>query len=175
VAFGRFVNSLFGAPPSQQPAAEAPVVDTPASAAQTDDEQTAAALDDLRDSVRRAGRDIPTLLSSRLGQIDDLLREVVATIEAQDASTEQRVLLGAMVRDYIPTPLRAFLALPEGDRGDNSRATVLFADQLALLEETVRDLLNQIRIGAIAELSTHGRFLADKFQTPDPSLTLGER
>jgi hypothetical protein len=85
------------------------------------------------------------------------------------------VLLEAMITDYISTPLRAFLALPASDRVDESRGTELFARQLELIEETIHDLLNQIRIGAIAELSTHGRFLADKFQTPDEGLVLGGR
>lgn len=173
MTFGRFVNSLFGGP--QQQPAPAVVDDVAAETVLTDDEQTARALDELRASVRRSGRELPTLLSSRLGQIDDLLHEVVATIALQNASTEQRVLLAAMIGDYIPTPLRAFLALPEDDRSDDAQATRLFADQLGLLEETIRDLLNQIRIGAIAELSTHGRFLADKFQAPDAGLTLGGR
>ncbi|RFA23564.1 hypothetical protein [Subtercola boreus] len=169
MAFGRFVNSLFGGAP-QPPA----VIDTvPEATVENEDVQTERALGALRSSTRLAGRELPTLLLSRLGQIDDLLREVVSTIAAQDASTEQRVLLAAMVNDYIPTPLRAYLALPEEDRADDAQATLLFANQLGLLEETVRDLLNQIRIGAIAELSTHGRFLADKFQAPDAALTLG--
>ncbi|MDF2442956.1 MAG: hypothetical protein JWR01_1159 [Subtercola sp.] len=173
MTFGRFVNSLFGGPlPEATPTV---VDDVPAAATLSEDEQTAKALDDLRSTVRRAGRELPTVLSSRLGQIDDVLRDVVATIAAQGASTEQRVLLEAMVRDYIPTPLHAFLALPERDRTDGSAATALLADQLELLEGTVRDMLNQVRIGAIEELSTHGRFLADKFQAPDPGLTLGGR
>ncbi len=163
---------------SDEPAggtAGADTVDRAASVALSDDEQTARALDRLRDTVRRSGRALPGVLTSQLRQIDDLLRTVVATIEAQDASTEQRVLLAAMIGDYIPTPLRAYLALTDEDRTDDSRATLIFSRQLALLEETIHDLLNQIRIGAIAELSTHGRFLADKFSGPDAGLVLGGR
>ncbi|MEA9984772.1 MULTISPECIES: hypothetical protein [Subtercola] len=184
MTFGRFVNSLFGAP--SPTAIVAPGDGLPAEESglaagalaeyeQSEDGQTARALAELRNSVRRAGRELPTVLSSRLGQIGDLLQNLTLTIASQGASTEQRVLLEAMVRDYIPTPLHAFLALPEGDRADGSDATRLFAEQLGLLEETVRDMLNQVRIGAIEELSTHGRFLADKFQAPDAGLTLGGR
>jgi signal transduction histidine kinase len=184
MAFGRFISSVLNGVP--QPEGQITAVDGPQgpavpgvspaeTAAITDDERTARALDGLRGSVRAAGRELPTVLTSQLRQIDDLLREVVATIEAQDASTEQRVLLAAMIGDYIPTPLRAFLALPDADRADDSQATVVFSRQLRLLEETIRDLLNQVRIGAIAELSTHGRFLADKFTEPDAGLVLGGR
>lgn len=140
---------------------------------QTEDESTAQALDLLRTAVRSAGGELPTLLTSRLAQIDDLLRTVIELIAAQSASTEQRVLLDAMIRDYLPTPLRAYLGLPEEQRTNASAATLQFSSQLGLLEETIKDLRNQIRIGAIAELSTHGRFLADKFAAP--TLTLDGR
>jgi hypothetical protein len=166
------MDSLFKGPsaPVVGSTAEAP----PQSAAQqpTESEDAAAlrALDELRAAVRSGGSEIPTLLISRFAHIDDLLRTVIETVAAQGASTEQRVLLEAMIRDYLPTPLRAFLALPHDQRSTTSRATLQLSMQLGILEETINDLLNQIRIGAIAELSTHGRFLQDKFAAP--TLTL---
>jgi len=167
MTFGRFMDSLFKGPAA--PGVPA-VAAGPAEPVESEDAATARALAELRTVVRSSARELPTLLSSRLAQIDDLLRVVIETIAAQNASTEQRVLLDAMIRDYLPTPLRAYLALPERDRENDSPATLQFSGQLGLLEETIHDLLNQIRIGAIAELSTHGRFLADKFAAP--SLTL---
>lgn len=185
MAFGRFIDSIIrGAPqPAGQvaPGAQAdgppaaPDANPAASAALSDGEHIARSLDQLRASVRRAGRELPGVLNSQLRGIDDLLRTVVDISAAQDASIEQRVLLAAMVGDYVPTPLRAYLALTDDDRTEGSRATLIFSRQLALLEETIRDLLNQIRIGAIAELSTHGRFLADKFSGPDAGLVLERR
>jgi hypothetical protein len=170
MTFGRFMDSLFKGPST--PAVPS-VAAGPAEPVESEDAATARALDELRAAVRVSARELPPLLSSRLAHIDDLLRVVIETIAAQNASTEQRVLLDAMIRDYIPTPLRAYLALPEGDTANTSPATLQFSQQLGLLEETIHDLLNQIRIGAIAELSTHGRFLADKFA--EPSLTLDGR
>ncbi|CAN5204762.1 hypothetical protein BH09ACT1_BH09ACT1_02060 [soil metagenome] len=128
------------------------------------------ALDALRADVRRAGGELPTLLSSQLGQIDDLLRTVITAVDEEDGSTEQQYLLNAVVTDYLPTPLAAFLALGDEDRTDTAEPTLQFAGQLVLLEETIRDLLNQVRTGAVAELSTHGRFLADKFTAPELTL-----
>jgi signal transduction histidine kinase len=128
------------------------------------------ALDALRADVRRAGSELPTLLSSQLRQIDDLLRTVITAVDEEDGSTEQQYLLGAVITDYLPTPLAAFLALGDEDRADTAEPTLQFARQLVLLEETIRDLLNQVRIGAVAELSTHGRFLADKFTAPELTL-----
>lgn len=157
---GRFLAGLFGRPPVE-------VVDeTPVDEVQADAEQAARDLDALRALVRRSGALLPPVVSSRLRQLDDLLRVVLAAADAEEASTEQRYLLDAMIRDYLPTPLHSYLALPESDRAVDARPTGLLLDQLGVLEETIRDLLNQIRIHAIAELSTHGRFLADKFDAP---------
>lgn len=187
MAFGKFVDALFKGPATPgvhsvfdrsvfgrsvvgRSAVDRSVVEQPPAAVESEHEATARALDLLRSTVRSAGSELPTLLASRLAQLDDLLRVVIEMVAAQNASTEQRVLLDAMIRDYLPTPLRAYLALPEGERTNSSAATLAFSAQLGILDETIRDLLNQIRIGAIAELSTHGRFLADKFAAP--TLTL---
>ncbi len=162
---GKFVGSLFKNPP-----AAGVVEESHQAAVEADDARTARALDELLTHVRVAGAALPPLLSSQLRQIDDLLRTVIDVVAEQNASTEQRVLLDAMISDYIPTPLRAYLAMTDADRVEDSRATGLFVEQLTTLEATIKDLLNQIRTGAIAELSTHGRFLADKFA--EPSLRL---
>lgn len=131
-----------------------------------------AAVDALRSSVRRSGSKLPPLLTSQLRQLGDLMRDAVADILVRGCSTEQRVLLNAMICSYVPTPLQAYLALPPTHHGEESSATFLFAEQLATLEATLKDLLNQIRIGAVEELSTHGRFLADKFSAQDAALQL---
>lgn len=155
---GKFIGSLFGAAPvlgiaeqASEPTADAELA------------QAAASLDNLRSAIRRAGAELPTSVSSQLRQIDDVLRPLVSHMSEQGASMEQQVLLNSIVCSYIPDPLRTYLALPDSARTEESRPTQLLAEQLATLEEIARDLANQVRIGAIAELSTHGRFLEDKF------------
>ena len=116
---------------------------------------------------------------------DTRLRAVLPTIHYLSTKGARTILLAHFDRPKgkrvpemslkpIAEPLSNLLEQPVFF-ADDSRATGVLADQLALLEETVRDMLNQVRIGAIEELSTHGRFLADKFQTPDAGLTLGGR
>lgn len=131
-----------------------------------------AAVDKLRAAVRRSGNILPPLLTSQLRQLGDLMRDAVADIAVRGCSTEQRVLLNAMICDYVPTPMQSYLALPPAHHDEESKATFMFAEQLATLEETLADLLNQIRIGAVEELSTHGRFLQDKFAAQDAALQL---
>ncbi|MCZ2401905.1 hypothetical protein IV498_01575 [Paenarthrobacter sp. Z7-10] len=166
---GKIVGSLF----KNAPAPPGVVAASHEAEVESEDAQTARALDALRSEVRRAGAQLPALISSQLRQVDDVLRTVVAAVADQGASTEQRVLLSAIICSYIPTPLHAFLALSDKERGADSRGTQLLAEQLTTLEAISRDLLNQVRVGAIAELSTHGRFLNDKFAPS--SLTLDGR
>lgn len=167
---GRFFGSLFGSAPA--PAAG---VAEPAPPSSEDDElrDTVASLDRLRTAVRAAGAALPPLVTSQVCQIEDVLRPLLGHIAAHGASTEQRVLLNAIITSYLPTPLRAYTGISERERTDDSEATALLVEQLTTLEGIARDLDNQVRTGAIAELSTHGRFLDDKFAPS--TLQLGER
>ena len=126
-------------------------------------------LDTLRSAVRRSGSVLPGLLSSQLRQIDDLLRPLLDYVRSNGSSTEQMVLLGAIINSYIPTPLQAYMVAEASEHSDDSETTKLFAEQLKVLEATARDLDRQVRSGAIWELSVHARFLQDKF---GPSLEL---
>ncbi|BAS11086.1 conserved hypothetical protein [Arthrobacter sp. Hiyo4] len=155
---GKFIGSLFGAASVPGIAEQAPEPTADAELA-----QAAASLENLRSAIRRAGAELPTSVSSQLRQIDDVLRPLISHMVEQGASMEQQVLLNSIVCSYIPDPLRTYLALPDSARTEESGPTGLLAEQFATLEEIARDLANQVRIGAIAELSTHGRFLEDKF------------
>lgn len=167
----RIFGSIFGqSRPSSTTGASAAVG---APAPLSDDARVVKALDDQLVQVRGAGRLLPTLISSQLRQLDDLLRPLVQYVALSGASTEQRVLLEAMIVDYIGSPLSTYLSINDAERSDHARSTVLFANQLNVLFTTVKDLDNQIRSGAITELSTHSRFLEDKFGTSSLTLDRG--
>ena len=169
--FGRDRDDSVPARPSASPGeAVASVGAAVASALGAGSADAATDLDRLVRTIEAGGGRLPTLVTSRLLQIVDVLREATALIEAQGASTEQRVLMEQLVEDHVPTPLGRYLTLPAADRTDGSRPTALFVDQLGLVHETVLDFTNQVRLGAIEELSTHGRFLRSKFD--EPSLRL---
>ena len=155
----RFFNSLFSGPrqavSTNLTSAVVPECD--------DNVDVIDRLNTLRTTVREAGRELPNLISSQLRQIDDVLGPLAEYIAANGASTEQEVFMEAVINDYIPTPLKAFLAASENDRHEDSSATGLLADQLKVLFDAVQDFNNQVRSGAIAELSTYSTFLGDKF------------
>lgn len=155
----KFFGSLFGS--GREPER---IVDDVLPRTQAEElEETRAALAELRSSIRRAGALLPTLASSHMRQIDDVLRLLIDYIAEHGASTEQRVLLHAITTDYLPTSLRVYRALPPETQGDGTPETEKLLEQLDILHATARDLDHQVRTGAIAELSAHGRFLRDKF------------
>ncbi|MBF4614661.1 hypothetical protein [Curtobacterium sp. VKM Ac-1376] len=159
--------------PSSVAAAAAARIDVRGAGGPADDHAASAGLDDLRALVRAAGAELPTVVSSRIRHVEDLLREAADTVVARGASTEQRYLFQAIVDDYVPSPVRTYRSLPPEDRTEDSAATRTLAEQLDVVAETVDDMHEQIRSGAIAELSTHGRFLRDRLGDGDPGLRLG--
>ncbi|MBO1268287.1 hypothetical protein [Arthrobacter cavernae] len=156
----KFLGSLFGNSTGQQSVAEQLPSGSPA---EDELKATAAALEELRRNVRSSGAQLPTVVYSRFRQLDDILGALIGYIEESTASTEQRVLLDAIITDYLPSPLRTYLMLPAASRLDDSRDTAVLLEQLGMLESTARNLDNQVRTGAITELAVHGRFLRDKF------------
>lgn len=156
---GKFFDSLFGS--GREP--ERILDEDPAKTLAEELEETRAALAELRSSIRRAGSLLPTLASSHMRQIDDVLRLLLDYVTEHGASTEQRVLLHAIAADYLPTSLRVYRALPPETQTDTSPETEKLLEQLDILHATALDLDHQVRTGAIAELSAHGRFLRDKF------------
>jgi hypothetical protein len=156
---GKFFDSLFGS--GREP--ERILDDDPGPTLAEELEETRAALSELRSQIRRAGSLLPTLASSHMRQIEDILRLLLDYVTEHGASTEQRVLLHSIAADYLPTSLRVYRALPPETQTDESPETEKLLEQLDILHATALDLDHQVRTGAIAELSAHGRFLRDKF------------
>ncbi|WP_026538500.1 hypothetical protein [Arthrobacter sp. 9MFCol3.1] len=159
-----FLGSLFGGGAAPRSAAIAGAESTPVADPAADElAVTAGALEELRRTILGNGAQLPTVVVSSLLQLADILRALVGYIGRSGASTEQRVLLNAVITDYLPSPLRAYLMLAAGSRRDESTDTAVLLEQLDTLYSTVQNLDNQVRTGAITELAVHGQFLKDKF------------
>ena len=160
----KFLGSLFGGGAVPRSAAfsgdESPA---PADLAADELTVTGDALEELRRTVLANGAELPPLVVSQVLQLIDILRALIGYIDRSGASTEQRVLLNAVITDYLPSPLRAYLMLAAGSRRDESTDTAVLLEQLDTLYSTVQNLDNQVRTGAITELAVHGQFLRDKF------------
>jgi signal transduction histidine kinase len=160
----KFLGSLFGGGAEPRSAAvtgaESPDAVDPAGDELT---ATAAALKHLRGTVLTNGAQLPPLVASQVLRLADILHALIGYIGRSGASTEQRVLLNAVITDYLPSPLRAYLSLASESRSDGSAETKVLLKQLDTLYSTVNNLDNQVRTGAITELAVHGQFLRDKF------------
>jgi hypothetical protein len=156
----KFLGSLFGNSAVSRSVVEQQPVDDPAG-----DElaATSAALEELRGMALGKGAELPTVVLSQVLQLVDILRALIPYIGQSGASTEQRVLLNAVIMDYLPAPLRAYSMLTADSRTDGSADTAVLLEQLDTLYSTAQNLDNQVRTGAITELAVHGQFLRDKF------------
>lgn len=159
----KFLGSLFGAGAMSRSGADAPVESPAVDPAASELAVTGSELEELRRTVLAHGAEIPPIVGSKVLQLTDTLRALISYIGRSEASTEQRVLLNAVVTDYLPSPLRAYLMLGAGSRRDDSADTTVLLGQLDVLYSTVKNLDNQVRTGAITELAVHGQFLRDKF------------
>lgn len=162
---GRFLGALFGGQePAPRATGEGTAAQTPAVPPEQDDLQRAGrALDQLLTTLLRNGALHPTIVHSQVRQILDLLSALILYIGEFRASTEQLVLLEAMLSDYLPGALRAYMLVPQRSRQDGSPETETLLAQLRTLHTTAIDLDHQVRTGAVTELAVHGRFLKDKF------------
>lgn len=160
----KFLGSLFGGGVVAHSAAVSGA-ESPAAVDTTADELavTGDALEGLRRTVLANGAELPTLVVSQVLQLADILRALIGYIGRSGASTEQRVLLNAVITDYLPSPLRSYLMLAPGPRREDSAETTALLEQFDTLYSTVKNLDNQVRTGAITELAVHGQFLRDKF------------
>jgi len=157
------VAKFFGALFSNRRATQQPTELPPGAPANDDLRDSAAALNDLRTLVLGSGAEMPTIVFSRLRQLDDLLRPLIGYMEGAAPSTEQIVLLKSIVMEYVPSPLRTYLTLSLPHRQDLSRETAVLLDQLGAIYSAARKLDTQMRTGAITELEVFGLFLEDKF------------
>lgn len=159
-----FLGSLFGGGAAPRSAAVVGAQPSPVADPVADElAVTGAALEELRRTALGNGAQLPTVVVSQLLQLADILRALIGYIGRSGASTEQRVLLNAVITDYLPSPLRAYLMLAAGSRLDESADTTVLLEQLDMLYATVQNLDSQVRTGAITELAVHGQFLRDKF------------
>jgi len=159
----KFLGSLFGGGATLRSAA-VPGAVPPANDPGGDELTiTGGALEELRRTVLISGAKLPPLVVSQVLQITDILRALVGYIRQSGASTEQGVLLEAIITDYLPSPIHAYLKLGAASRTEESADTASLLEQLEVLHSTVQNLDNQVRTGAVTELAVHGQFLRDKF------------
>lgn len=122
---------------------------------------------------RNAGKlPVEAVVSSRA--ITDTIREVIELSDDRELDIYAVVSINGIVGDYLPTTLRAYLALDPalterpGPSGRTPRAAL--REQLASLESAAADLLHATQRQDADALFSQGNFLRTKFSRSDLDL-----
>jgi hypothetical protein len=137
-------------------------------------ERMAEELERLRWTARRAGGTLPVEALPRLGQIEDILVPLIEYLIENPPSVDEEIAVEAMVTDYLPTTMRAYIALnrqvAETVRPDGRTAGDDLLDQLATLEGAAQELSLSVYAHDAEQLAVQGRFLTTKFNRSDLAL-----
>ncbi len=118
------------------------------------------ALDVIAVSTRKAGRDIPTVVYSKIRSIDDVLRPLTDYVVLKGGcSPEQEHLFFGMVEQHIPESLQKFMNVNPRDRMPGSEAEKLAVEQFDLMEKKSREFDHMVRSGAMDALQAQTYFV----------------
>ena len=134
-----------------------------------------AELTELVRRVNRAGRTMPEGGVPAVREVEDVLRPLLRYLRTNPPTESEMIPIRSMVRDYLPTTVDTFLALPpefaatHRNRQGRSPAEELL-EQLRLLGEGAREYATAIYAGDAQELTNQGQFLETKFSRSDLDL-----
>jgi hypothetical protein len=104
----------------------------------------------------------------------DVVREVIETSSEHDLDVHAIVSIRGMLEDYLPTTLRAYLAIDpsvvDEVRPSGRTPAQSFIDQLDVLWASAMDLLDAARAHDADALLSQGSFLRTKFSGSDLDL-----
>ena len=138
------------------------------------------ALDELITRVKASSGRLPTAAVVEIRDIGDRLYELLDHEDrlagaGSGADTYELVTLASVIRDYLPTSIDAYLALPpaflESHRNAEGESPAEeLSTQLRTMEKGVIELAQAIYSGDAQRLSVQGRFLEAKFASSDLDL-----
>ena len=160
---------------AQQAQGAAPVQAPAPPAAGSEAEQLERELTDLVRRVNRAGGTMPEGGVPAVREVEDVLRPLLRYLRAHPATEAEMIPIRSMVRDYLPTTVDTFLALPPEfaatHRNRQGRSpTEDLLEQLRLLGEGAQEYATAIYAGDAQELTNQGKFLETKFTRSDLDL-----
>ena len=131
-------------------------------------------LEKTRWEARRNGGKLPIAALPQLGRIEDVLLPMLDHLTRHPPSVDEEIAVQAMVTDYLPTSLLAYIGLnrqfaqtpgPDGRTpGDD------LLEQLVTLESAAHELSRAVYAHDAEHLQTQGRFLRTKFDRSDLDL-----
>ena len=155
------MNWLFGRQPDAADPRQPPTVDPDGPT------ELAAEMFRLNRFINASAGQLPTASVVAARRITDTVAAVLHTTRDRDLDIHARVSLNGILRDYLPTTLRTFLALDPATR-DRARAagpspTVALEEQLDFLSGSASEVLTAVRNDDANALAAQGSFLRTKF------------
>ncbi|GII99921.1 hypothetical protein CLV28_2999 [Sediminihabitans luteus] len=152
----RWLSRLFDPESSRPAAAVADTVQEPDSPA-----AMSRHLRVLVGEINRSAGSLPPEGVVLARQITDLTGEVLRQSEVHAMNIHARVSLNAVIRDYLPTTLRTFVAATRADTSDAPARQL--TEQLVALRDSVRETVAALRDDDVRALEAQGMFLSTKF------------
>jgi hypothetical protein len=130
-------------------------------------------VDDIRKGlealVQKIRGKVPKDILSKVESIKSSILEVLPQILDLSNSDYNVYLIKQTALDYLPEALSNYLNLPAAYATlhpvkDGKTARQLLSEQLDLLDQEMKEVVQDVYSNDIARLTAHGRFLQDKFQ-----------
>ncbi len=134
----------------------------------------------LSDKMSYKSAHLPRDVNVAWDRVRELLKAILTRPEQLASSAHQLFTVSRSIRDYVPSSIDAFLALPADYRarrvrsGRTAEEELLF--QMTLLGDELTRVREAVYAGDAKALADHGRFLEDKFTASaldPPDLNLG--
>jgi hypothetical protein len=128
--------------------------------------------EDLRRLAGKIAPQLPAEAQTHLANILTAATTIEPKLRAIDAANPSVTSVRQIMADYIPTTLTTYAALPARVRSTTKLADGRTADeqltaQLALLEKQMNQVVENLSRGDLMALETQGRFLEEKFSSPE--------
>lgn len=131
---------------------------------------------DLQAFLRRTRTQVPADVSARLDGIAAALEDLLPRLHELELQGDQNAFtIRQVMTDYLPETVQNYLKLPRRyaqthvlEDGRTPHAVML--DQLSLLQDTLEQVTVGVAQGDTSSMLANGRFLRDKFGSPDLKL-----
>jgi hypothetical protein len=124
---------------------------------------------ELERLVVRSKRNLPVELSEKVESIYDSIVGILPTLAKYEPGDYNLYNIRQTALDYLPEAIENYLSLPPAyansqpvQNGKTPRKLLL--EQLTLLDEEMKEIVEDISHNDTQKLIVHGRFLADKFK-----------
>ena len=124
---------------------------------------------ELEELVRQVQGKLPKDVMERVISIKNSIVEVLPQIVDLGSNDYNIFLIQQTALDYLPSALQSYLNLPVAYANlhpvrDGKTAKQLLVEQLDLLDNEMKQVVQEVYANDTQQLITHGRFLKEKFQ-----------